>query len=102
MHRRGGAVPEPRRACRRRLCGAGVAELVQNYPVDGIHFDDYFYPTTDAAVDAAQFAASGAADLAAWRRQNVTALVAKVYRTVKAADPTLRFGISPQGNGQRP
>ncbi|MEE0576495.1 MAG: family 10 glycosylhydrolase [Faecalibacterium prausnitzii] len=60
--------------------------------------DDYFYPTTDAAVDAAQFAASGAANLAAWRRQNVTALVAKVYRTVKAADPTLRFGISPQGN----
>ena len=76
----------------------GVAELLQNYPVDGIHFDDYFYPTTDAAVDAAQFAASGAADLAAWRRQNVTALVAKVHRTVKAADPTLRFGISPQGN----
>ena len=76
----------------------GVAELLQNYPVDGIHFDDYFYPTTDAAVDAVQFAASGAADLAAWRRQNVTALVAKVYRTVKAADPTLRFGISPQGN----
>jgi len=76
----------------------GVAELLQNYPVDGIHFDDYFYPTTDAAVDAVQFAASGAADLAAWRRQNVTALVAQVYRTVKAADPTLRFGISPQGN----
>ena len=76
----------------------GVAELLQNYPVDGIHFDDYFYPTTDAAVDAAQFAASGAANLAAWRRQNVTALVAKVHRTVKAADPTLRFGISPQGN----
>ncbi len=76
----------------------GVAELLQNYAVDGIHFDDYFYPTTDAAVDAVQFAASGAADLAAWRRQNVTALVAKVHRTVKAADPTLRFGISPQGN----
>ena len=76
----------------------GVAELVQNYAVDGIHFDDYFYPTTDESVDAAQFAASGAADLAAWRRENVTALVAAVYRTVKAADPTLRFGISPQGN----
>ena len=43
----------------------GVAELVQNYAVDGIHFDDYFYPTTDAALDAAQFAASGAGDLAA-------------------------------------
>ena len=76
----------------------GVAELVQNYAVDGIHFDDYFYPTTEESVDAAQFAASGAGDLAAWRRQNVTALVAAVHRTVKAADPTLRFGVSPQGN----
>ena len=76
----------------------GVAELVQNYAVDGIHFDDYFYPATEESIDAAQFAASGAADLAAWRRENVSALVRKVYRTVKAADPTLRFGISPQGN----
>ena len=76
----------------------GVAELLQSYAVDGIHFDDYFYPTTEEAVDAAQFAASGAADLAAWRRQNVTALVRAVHGAVKAADPTLRFGISPQGN----
>ena len=76
----------------------GVAELLQNYAVDGIHFDDYFYPTTEESIDEAQFAASGAADLAAWRRQNVTALVKKVHDTVKTADPTLRFGISPQGN----
>ena len=76
----------------------GVAELLQNYAVDGIHFDDYFYPATEESIDAAQFAASGAADLAAWRRQNVTALVKKVHDTVKTADPTLRFGISPQGN----
>ena len=76
----------------------GVAELVQNYAVDGIHFDDYFYPTTDESIDAAQFAASGAGNLAAWRRENVTALVRAVHDTVKAVDPTLRFGISPQGN----
>ena len=76
----------------------GVAELVQNYAVDGIHFDDYFYPTTDESIDAAQFAASGAGNLADWRRENVTALVRAVHDTVKAADPTLRFGISPQGN----
>ena len=76
----------------------GVAELVQNYAVDGIHFDDYFYPTTDESIDAAQFAASGAGNLAAWRRENETALVRAVHDTVKAADPTLRFGISPQGN----
>ena len=71
---------------------------MQNYAVDGIHFDDYFYPTTDESIDAAQFAASGAGNLAAWRRENVTALVRAVHDTVKAADPTLRFGISPQGN----
>ena len=76
----------------------GVAELVQNYAVDGIHFDDYFYPTTDPALDAAQFAVSGAGDLGTWRRANVTALVNAVHDAVKAADPTLRFGISPQGN----
>ena len=76
----------------------GVEELVQNYAVDGIHFDDYFYPTTEERIDAAQFAASGSGDLAAWRRENVTALVRAVHDAVKAADPTLRFGISPQGN----
>ena len=76
----------------------GVAELVARYPVDGVHFDDYFYPTADPALDAAQFAASGAADLDGWRRQNVTALVKAAHDAVKARDPTLRFGVSPQGN----
>lgn len=76
----------------------GVREIVENYEVDGIHFDDYFYPTTDPSIDAAQFAASGEADLTAWRRANVTRLVKAVHDAVKAADPTLRFGVSPQGN----
>ena len=76
----------------------GVAELVQNYAVDGIHFDDYFYPTTDPALDAAQFVSSGAGNLDEWRRQNVTALVKAAHDAVKAADATLRFGVSPQGN----
>ena len=76
----------------------GVAELVQNYAVDGIHFDDYFYPTTDEGIDAVQFAASGVSSRTIWRRENVTALVQAVHDAVKAQDPTLRFGISPQGN----
>ena len=76
----------------------GVREIVENYEVDGIHFDDYFYPTTDPSIDAAQFAASGEADLTAWRRANVTRLVKAAHDAVKAADPTLRFGVSPQGN----
>ena len=76
----------------------GVEELVEKYAVDGIHFDDYFYPTTEAAIDEAQFTASGEADLTTWRRSNVTALVKAAHDAVKAADPTLRFGVSPQGN----
>lgn len=76
----------------------GVAELAQNYAIDGVHFDDYFYPTTDPALDAARFAASGAGDLGSWRRANVTALVKAAHDAVKAADATLRFGVSPQGN----
>ncbi|MCI2046307.1 MAG: family 10 glycosylhydrolase [Faecalibacterium sp.] len=78
---------------------SGITELLENYAVDGIHFDDYFYPTTDASVDAAQYAAGGnGASLDDWRRANVTALVQSAYNAVKAKDPTLRFGISPQGN----
>ena len=74
----------------------GVAELVQNYAVDGIHFDDYFYPTTDPSIDAAQFAASGEADLTAWRRTNVTRLVKAAHDAVKAADPTCGSGSAPR------
>ncbi len=77
---------------------AGVQEILENYDVDGIHFDDYFYPTTDTYIDETEFAASGASELAAWRRENVSALVKQVYDAVKAHDATLRFGISPQGN----
>ena len=93
-----GAYLDPANADVRQYIADGVGELCARYAVDGIHFDDYFYPTTDAALDAAQFAASGAGDLAAWRRQNVTALVKAAHDAVKAADATLRFGVSPQGN----
>ena len=82
----------------RQLVADGVAEILAQYHVDGIHLDDYFYPTTDPSIDAAQFAASGEADLTAWRRANVTRLVKAAHDAVKAADPTLRFGVSPQGN----
>ena len=94
----GAVTYDPASKKAQQLIVDGVREIVEKYDVDGIHFDDYFYPATEESIDAAQFAASGAADLAAWRRQNVTALVKKVRDTVKTADPTLRFGISPQGN----
>lgn len=77
----------------------GVKEIITNYDVDGIHFDDYFYPTTEESFDADTYAQMGQGmSLADWRRQNVNQLVKKVYTTIKETDSSIRFGISPQGN----
>lgn len=80
----------------------GVAEIVEGYDVDGIHFDDYFYPTTDAAFDQSSYNAykksGGTLGLAQWRRQNVDSLIKKVYKKIKEIDSTVQFGVSPQGN----
>lgn len=77
----------------------GVVEIVKNYGVDGVHFDDYFYPTTDPSFDAAEYAAKGGGlALDEWRRQNVNELIRAVYAAIKAQAPAVRFGVSPQGN----
>ena len=80
----------------------GVAEIVENYEVDGIHFDDYFYPTTDMAFDASSYkayrSAGGTLSQSDWRRQNVNDLVQAVYAAIKEIDEEVVFGISPQGN----
>ncbi|MEG0803674.1 MAG: family 10 glycosylhydrolase, partial [Pygmaiobacter sp.] len=83
----------------RQLIVDGVAELCRNYELDGVQFDDYFYPTTDSAFDETAYATTGK-DLLLddWRRDNVNALVKAVYATVKSINPTMTFGISPQGN----
>lgn len=84
----------------RAYIAAGVGELCQNYDIDGVHFDDYFYPTTDPAFDADAYAAycdeGGSLALEDWRRQNVDDLVALCYRT--AHEYGVRFGIAPQGD----
>lgn len=84
------------------LIVAGVEELVENYDLDAIHFDDYFYPTTSDSFDKAHYAdyksSGGTKSLAAWRRSNVTTLVRKVRNAIRAIDPDVLFGISPQGN----
>lgn len=82
----------------------GVVELVKNYDIDGIHFDDYFYPSFNStnvstAFDAAEYKASGSTlSIANWRRKNINTMVARVYKEVKAVDPKAEFGISPAGN----
>lgn len=78
----------------RELITAGVTEIADGYEVDGIHFDDYFYP--DVPFDDSEFfAASGAEDLGDWRRENVNALVRQVSAALRERGMT--FGISPRG-----
>ena len=92
-----GLYLDPASAEVRQWIADGLAELCEQYAIDGVHFDDYFYPTTDPAFDAADYTASGSAlPLADWRRQNVNALVRLCFETVHRYGR--RFGIAPQGD----
>ena len=83
----------------------GVREILENYAVSAIHLDDYFYPTTDYAVDADSFAAylaaGGTLSQDDWRRENVSAFVSALYATVKAVNPQVQVVISPGGDLER-
>ncbi len=83
----------------RQMVIDGVLEIINNYDVDGIHFDDYFYPTTDLTIDAQEYLLyQGDLSQEDWRRENVNILIRDVYSAIKAVDPSITFGISPQGN----
>ncbi|MDL2324973.1 family 10 glycosylhydrolase [Ruminococcaceae bacterium OttesenSCG-928-A16] len=85
-----------------QLIVQGVREIAANYNVDGIQFDDYFYPGgIDESFDAEEYAAAGGGkSLADWRRENISGMVRQAYTAIKAANPTASFGISPAGNNQ--
>lgn len=81
-----------------------ITDIVQRYEVDGIHFDDYFYPPAAPAGttpynDDSSFALDprGFTSRADWRRDNVNLLIARVYDTIKAMKPWVKFGVSPSG-----
>ena len=80
------------------LIAAGAKEIVAKYNVDGIHIDDYFYPTTDRSFDSKVFAASGYSSLTSFRTDNCTKMVKTLYNAVKEVNSTVLFGIAPQGN----
>lgn len=83
----------------RQLIIDGVSELCNNYAIDGVHFDDYFYPEgTTTAFDKDAFTASGQSNLANFRRIVVSVMVKGCYDAVKAVNPNMLFGISPAGN----
>lgn len=76
----------------------GIREVAAGYDVDGIHFDDYFYPTQNPSVDAENYEKSGGGmSLADFRRKCVSDFIAEVYKTVKSIR-NIPFGISPSGN----
>jgi len=82
----------------RQLIIAGVLEIVKNYDVDGIHFDDYFYPSTSFNDQATynKYRAPGQ-NIDDWRRENVNTLVRDCYSAIKSVKSSVRFGISPFG-----
>ncbi len=82
----------------RQLVIDGITEIVDNYDVDGIHLDDYFYPDTKFA-DEATYAKYGAGynNIGDWRRSNNDELIKGINTAIKQRDPKVAFGVSPFG-----
>ncbi|MCM0060230.1 MAG: family 10 glycosylhydrolase [Algoriphagus sp.] len=79
-----------------------IDEVVVNYDIDAIHFDDYFYPYREPNLefpDQASYAAYKKPGQAKddWRRQNVDELILALSQTIKSKKPWVQFGISPFG-----
>lgn len=81
-----------------------IREIVQNYDIDGVLFDDYFYLSgtpTDETGDGVQYQAykdaGGTLSHGDWRRENVNNMVQAVYDMIQEEKPWVRFGISPAG-----
>ena len=92
---------DPANSEARELVSLGAAEIVRIYDVDGVHIDDYFYPTTEVSFDAANYgkylAQGGEKELADFRRSNINELISELYSAVKAVREDVLFGISPAG-----
>lgn len=79
-----------------------VMDIVRNYDVDGIHFDDYFYPYQiqgEVFDDRNTFNRYNLNNqsLADWRRENVDKLIQAVYNNIQVENPQVKFGVSPGG-----
>lgn len=78
----------------------GVEEIVKNYNVDGIHFDDYFYPSND--IDNLNYQiyvnSGGNLTLKEYRYNVINNMIKKVYKTIKDIDKNIIFSIAPDAN----
>lgn len=79
-----------------------ITEIISNYKIDGLVFDDYFYcnniPETSAAPDYELYKSSGTKlAIGDWRRENINSLIREIQAIIDQKRPDLRFGISPAG-----
>lgn len=79
-----------------------VMEVVRNYDVDGIHFDDYFYPypkNGESLPDEETFYVYGTGfpDINSWRRNNIDLFIEALSDSIRAVKPHVKFGVSPVG-----
>ncbi len=87
----------------RELITSGVREILENYNVDGIHFDDIFYPAVNDQDESQWFdlpeyeAAGTSLKPEQWRRENVNILIRQVYQMIDEMNPNVRFGVTTNG-----
>lgn len=86
-----------------KLIADGVRELVRNYDIDAIQFDDYFYPPDCGEFDQEDYeryceSADSSLSLEDFRKENVNQMVQAAYQAVHQTKQNVMFGISPQGN----
>lgn len=86
-----------------KLITDGVREIVRNYEVDAVQFDDYFYPPDCGDFDTKDYetyceSTDSPLSLEEFRKENVSRMVQSVYQAVHQTKSNVMFGISPQGN----
>lgn len=82
-----------------------IMDVVKRYDIDGVHFDDYFYPYDiapknpfpDNSVYRKYRTGGGTLNLDDWRRDNINSMVQEVYARIKKEKPWVKFGIAPFG-----
>ena len=86
----------------RNYVSSVIHDVVSRYDIDGVHFDDYFYPyppnqiTNQDSLTFIQYP-NGFTNLGDWRRNNVNILIKQVNDTIQSTKPWVKFGISPFG-----
>ena len=101
-----GAFLNPANSDARELIINGVKEIVRKYKIDGIQFDDYFYPEDISDEDKSYYdeylqnfsSFNSPLSLNEWREANINLLISETQLAIKSINKEIKFGISPQGN----